>query len=221
MPDALNRRELLTRLTELCKSGPLGAGGSGDDRHIVAIAGAPASGKSTLAEWLVKELNSADSGAAALLPMDGYHYDDRVLTPKGWQAQKGAPHTFDVGGLVAILQRLRANREPVIAVPQFDRDLEIARSGAALIEKTARLVVVEGNYLLLDEAPWRQLAELFDLTILVEVDEAELEHRLRQRWLSHQLSEADINRKVFDNDLPNGRLVYEKSRVPDISGSFV
>lgn len=210
MPQSLNQQELLSELAKLCDTAPAGK------RHIIAIAGAPASGKSTIAEWLVDQLNEIRSGQAALLPMDGYHYDDQVLTPKGWQAQKGAPHTFDVGGLVAIVKRLRANDEPSIAVPVFDRSIEIARSGAALIDQAARVIVVEGNYLLLNEAPWQQLAEQFDRTVMVEVGEAELEQRLRERWVKLGLSEADIDRKVFDNDLPNGRLVYEKSRVPDM-----
>lgn len=210
MPQFLDQSELLAGLKRLCDASSAG------DRHIIAIAGAPASGKSTLAEWLVDNLNGAVAGQAALLPMDGYHFDDRVLTPKGWQAQKGAPHTFDVGGLAAILQRLRANEEPFIAVPVFDRNIEIARAGASFIEQAARVIVVEGNYLLLNQAPWQQLVDKFDQTVLVEVAEAELERRLRERWLGFGLSAADIDRKVFDNDLPNGMLVYEKSHEPDI-----
>lgn len=210
MSQTLDQQELLMELTQLCDTSSTG------DRHIIAIAGAPASGKSTLAEWLVDQLNTANAGQAALLPMDGYHYDDHVLTPKGWQAQKGAPHTFDVGGLAAMLKRLRVNSEPTIAVPVFDRTIEIARAGAALIAQETRIIVVEGNYLLLNETPWQQLAEQFDQTVMVEVEEAELEQRLRERWVKLGLSEADIDRKVDDNDLPNGRLVYEKSRVPDI-----
>lgn len=210
MPQSLNQQELLSELVKGVDANLAG------NRLIIAIAGAPASGKSTLAEWLVDQLNGVCAGQAALLPMDGYHYDDHVLTPKGWQAQKGAPHTFDVGGLAAMLRRLRANTEPAIAVPVFDRTIEIARAGAALIEQATRVIVVEGNYLLLDEAPWQQLAEQFDRTVMVEVGEAELERRLRERWVKFGLSEADIERKVFDNDLPNGLLVYGKSRVPDM-----
>ncbi|MEH6726614.1 MAG: nucleoside/nucleotide kinase family protein [Hyphomicrobiales bacterium] len=210
MSQSLDQQELLTQLAKICDASAPG------DRHIIAIAGAPASGKSTLAEWLVDQLNEAGAGRAALLPMDGYHYDDRVLTPRGWQAQKGAPHTFDVGGLAAMLKRLRANSEQSIAVPMFDRSIEIARAGAVLIEQATRVIVVEGNYLLLDEAPWQQLAAQFDQTLMVEVDEAELERRLRERWVNLGLWDAEIDSKVDENDLPNGRLVYAKSRAPDI-----
>ena len=210
MSQSLDQQELLAQLAKICDASAPG------DRHIIAIAGAPASGKSTLAEWLVDQLNEAGAGRAALLPMDGYHYDDRVLTPRGWQAQKGAPHTFDVGGLAAMLKRLRANTELSIAVPMFDRSIEIARAGAALIEQATRVIVIEGNYLLLDEAPWQQLAAQFDQTVMVAVDEAELERRLRDRWVNLGLSDTEIDSKVDENDLPNGRLVYAKSRAPDI-----
>ncbi len=206
----LNQRELLSALEKLCEAKSV------ENRHIIAIAAAAASGKSTLAEWVVDQLNETDAGRAALLPMDGYHYDDRVLTAKGWQAQKGAPHTFDVAGLAAMLKRLRTNDEPSIAVPMFDRSIEIARAGAALIEQTARVVVVEGNYLLLNEDPWQQLTDHFDQTVMVEVEEGELERRLRERWVKLGLSQADVDRKVLLNDLPNGRLVYERSRAADI-----
>lgn len=206
----LNQWELLSTLEKLCEANSV------ESRHIIAIAGAPASGKSTLAEWVVDQLNETDAGRAALLPMDGYHYDDHVLTAKGWQAQKGAPHTFDVAGLAAMLKRLRANDEPSIAVPMFDRSIEIARAGAALIDQTARVIVVEGNYLLLNEDPWLQLTDHFDQTVMVEVEEAELERRLRERWVRLGLSQADVDRKVLLNDLPNGQLVYERSRAADI-----
>ena len=91
------------------------------ERRVVAIAGPPASGKSTLAAELVDALDATSPGSCALLQMDGFHYDDEVLAPRGWLARKGAPHTFDVGGYAATLGRLRANREESVAVPRFDR----------------------------------------------------------------------------------------------------
>src|SRR5262249_48690883 len=102
-------------------------------RVVVAIAGAPGSGKSTLAEQVTSSLNAAAPGRAALLPMDGYHYDDRILIERGLRARKGAPETFDVFGLLHMLDRLKRNQEDEIAVPVFDRDLEISRAGARLI----------------------------------------------------------------------------------------
>ena len=192
----LSPDEILKRLRSL--SGP---------RKIVAIAGPPGSGKSTLAEWLADQLGAR----AAILPMDGYHFDDRVLESKGRLANKGAPDTFDAAGLAAMIRRLRANEEPEIAIPVFDREIEIARAGAALIPHTADLVLVEGNYILADCAPWSALTPLFDLRALVRVSEPELTRRLRRRWEGYNLSEAAIRDKLEQNDLPNGRFVYEQS----------
>ena len=185
------------------------------ERRIVAIAGAPGSGKSTIAEELDRRLNEIDPGSTALLPMDGYHYDDEVLTPRGWQARKGAPHTFDVGGYGAALRRLKANDEATVAVPRFDRDIEIARAGAILIEQSVRLIVTEGNWLLLDDEPWPTLRPWFDRTALVVADMETLEARNRQRWVDYDFTEAAIKAKLEDNDLPNVRLVYEHSAEPD------
>lgn len=186
------------------------------ERRIVGLAGPPGGGKSTLAEALEAAVDAAHPGAAAILPMDGYHFDDEVLVPRGWRPRKGAPHTFDVGGLAAMLRRLRGNDEAEVAVPRFDRTIEIARAGARLIPQSVRLVIVEGNWLLLDEAPWPVLAPHFDLTAMVRTDEVELRRRLRARWVEHGLDEAEIRQKVEGNDLPNGHHVYAASRAADI-----
>lgn len=185
---------------------------SSAQRSIVAIAGAPGSGKSTLAERLADALNEREPGAAAVLPMDGYHFDDRILIERGLRSRKGAPDTFDVGGLAHMLQRLRNNDEEEIAVPVFDRDLEIARAGARMIPQSVRWIIVEGNYLLFDQAPWSRLRPMFDLTVLVDVPEEELRRRLVLRWLGYGLSPEAIEAKVEGNDLPNGREVLKHSQ---------
>ena len=186
-----------------------------EQRRIVAIAGAPASGKSTIASAAEQRLNVVEPGSTALLPMDGFHYDDEVLTPRGWRPRKGAPHTFDVGGYAAALRRLKANDEATVAVPRFDRDIEIARAGAILIEHSVRLVISEGNWLLLDDEPWPTLRPYFDRTALVVADMETLAVRNRQRWVEYDMDEAFIRAKLEDNDLPNARLVYERSAQPD------
>ena len=185
-------------------------------RSITAIAGAPGSGKSTLAEKLVERLNGEEPGSAAVLPMDGYHYDDWLLVPRGWRPRKGAPHTFDVAGFAHMLMRLRENAEGDIAVPVFDRDLEIARSGARMIPDSVRHLVVEGNYLLLAAAPWSSLHGLFDTTVMIEVAEAELKARLLKRWERYGYAAAEAMTKAEDNDLPNGRVVMSQSIAPEV-----
>lgn len=185
------------------------------ERRILAIAGPPAAGKSTLAEAIVRRVEDALPGSSALLPMDGFHYDDEVLAALGWRARKGAPHTFDVGGYATALRRVRANDEPSVAVPRFDRTIEIARAGAILIERSVRLVVTEGNYLLLDESPWSELRRWFDRSVLLLPDAATIEARNRGRWVAMGKDEAWIAAKLEGNDLPNARVVVEGSSAAD------
>ncbi|SPF80420.1 nucleoside/nucleotide kinase family protein [Pseudoprimorskyibacter insulae] len=186
---------------------------AGGGRQIMAIAGAPRSGKSTMVDRLAEMLGAGD--AVAILPMDGFHFDDAVLHQLGRRPWKGAPDTFDVGGLRMTLERLRGDAEDPVAVPVFDRDLEISRGSARLIGGAARLILVEGNYLLLDRAPWSDLAPLFDVTVMIDVPEEELRRRLRGRWEGYGLTEEEIGFKLDENDLPNGRAVIHGSIAPD------
>jgi pantothenate kinase len=180
-------------------------------RALIALAGPPGAGKSTLAEQLAARLNGLDPASAEILPMDGYHFDDRVLEQRRLRARKGAPDTFDVAGLYHMLVRLKRNEEPEVAVPLFDRDLEIARAGARLISNAAKHVIVEGNYLLLDKPPWRDLHALFDVTVMIDVPEAVLRERLEERWRGYGLNPDEIAAKVDLNDLPNGRVIRSES----------
>lgn len=190
----------------------------GRRRILVAIAGAPGSGKSTLAEALLAELEAQAPGDAALVPMDGFHYDDMVLRGRGLLPRKGAPETFDVDGFAVALGRIRAADRPV-AVPVFDRELEIARAGARIVGPEAPVVLVEGNYLLLDEAPWDALAPLFDLTLFLPVAEAELARRLHDRWRGFGFDPEAARAKAEGNDIPNARLVAARSRRADLDWS--
>lgn len=185
-------------------------------RRLVAIAGAPGSGKSHVAEALAEAVNARVPGRAAVLPMDGYHYDDAVLKALGSHARKGAPDTFDVGGLAAMLVRLRENAEEQIAVPVFDRAIEIARAGGRLIPRSVELIVAEGNYLLLKTPPWDRLEGLFDLTVRLDVPEASLRERLTARWVSYGLGPEAVRAKLEENDLPNGRRMLADSRPADL-----
>jgi pantothenate kinase len=186
------------------------------ERRVVAIAGPPASGKSTLAETIEQAVNAQHPGRAAILPQDGFHFDDEVLIPRGWRARKGAPFTFDVGGLLTMVERLIRDTGEEIAVPRFDRSLEIARAGARIVTPDVRLLVMEGNYLLLDEAPWTRLAGVFDVTALIRVSDPELERRLLERWRTAGLDAQRLRLQVYENDLPNARLVMAGSRTPDV-----
>ncbi|MBT8241510.1 MAG: nucleoside/nucleotide kinase family protein [Acidimicrobiales bacterium] len=183
-----------------------------DHRFVVAVAGPPAAGKSTLATALVDELD----GRAGLLAMDGFHFDDAILDARGHRKRKGAPHTFDVASYASTLGVLRSQPAIELAAPVYDRSLGLSRNCASLVTSTHRILVTEGNYLLLDEAPWSSLHDLFDLTVWIDVPLPVVEARIRQRWQNAEFDAAEITRRTEENDLPNARLVHERSATADV-----
>ena len=182
----------------------------GQGRYLVALAGPPGAGKSTLAADLVTALGK---GAKAV-PMDGFHYDDAVLIARGARDRKGAPDTFDVQGFLHLLRRLRTEDE--VAIPLFDRELEISRAGADIVTAADRVLVVEGNYLLLNESPWPQTAPLFNLTVWIDVPESELDRRLLARWAHYGKTPDQARAWIDGNDMPNIRRVTQNSRPADV-----
>ncbi|OZA10474.1 MAG: nucleoside/nucleotide kinase family protein [Rhodobacterales bacterium 17-64-5] len=183
----------------------------GRGRFIAALAGPPGAGKSTLARAVVEVLG-AD---ARVVPMDGFHFDDAILIARGQRDRKGAPETFDVAGYRHLLSRLRDEDE--VAIPVFDRTLELSRGSADLVTKAHRILVTEGNYLLLNETPWTDLTEYFDLTVMIEVPEAELDRRLLDRWAFYGKTPQAARAWIDGNDMPNIRRVTEGSRPADIT----
>ena len=103
-----------------------------------------------------------------------------------------------------------------MAIPLFDRDLEISRAGADIVTADDRLLVVEGNYLLLNEAPWPEAAPLFDLTVWIDVPEAELDRRLMARWAHYGKTPDEARAWIDGNDMPNIRRVTQGSRAADV-----
>ncbi|MBT5929312.1 MAG: nucleoside triphosphate hydrolase [Rhodobacteraceae bacterium] len=178
-------------------------------RSLTALAGPPAAGKSYVANALCRDLNKCSPDSAVVLPMDGYHLDDALLEKQGMRDRKGAPHTFDIAGFIHILQRISLGDEIDIAVPVFDRSLELSRAAGRLIPRTARHILVEGNYLLLDQPEWRDLASFFTTTVMITAPRSLLERRLMQRW--QNLSPTQAREKCESNDLPNADLVMNSS----------
>ncbi|MES5820431.1 nucleoside/nucleotide kinase family protein [Streptomyces sp. RG80] len=153
-----------------------------DRRAILGIAGSPGAGKTTLAEVLVRELNAGGEPWVAHVPMDGFHLADMELERLGLGDRKGAPSTFDAAGYAALLRRLRAEEDDdIVYAPGFERVLEQPIAGALPVPPTARLVVTEGNYLLLDTGAWARVRRQLDEVWFCELEEAERIRRLVAR----------------------------------------
>ncbi|WEX77860.1 nucleoside triphosphate hydrolase [Sinorhizobium numidicum] len=187
---------------------------AGAGRFIVAIAGPPGAGKSTLSEALAAAIAEAGE-KVAVLPMDGFHMDNAVLEQKGLLLRKGAPETFDVRSFISTLAAVRANDGEVL-VPVFDRSRELAIASARAIVPETRIILVEGNYLLLDEAPWNRLDGAFDCSIFIDPGIEVLEQRLLKRWYEHGYDDEAARKKAFGNDIPNARRVIGNRRVSDL-----
>lgn len=177
-------------------------------RVLVAIAGAPGSGKSTLAAEVSRRLTQQKC-ANVVVPMDGFHLDNRVLEDKGLLPRKGAPETFDADGFVRLIRAMRS-REHVVA-PVFDRARDIAIAGAIDVPTDCPVVIVEGNYLMFDEAPWKALAPMWTVSARLDVPMPELRARLIHRWLSQNLSRAAATRRAEGNDIPNAQRVVDRA----------
>jgi pantothenate kinase len=183
-------------------------------RKMIAVVGAPGAGKSTISAPLMAGL--AKAGArAAVIPMDGYHLDDRILGPRGDLPRKGAPHTYDVGGFRAMIDRVA--RGEGVYIPVFDRSREIAIAGAEEIGADIDTVVVEGNYLLLQDGDWAGIKDRWDISLFLDVPEEVLERRLMARWRDLGMSEDQARAKVAGNDLINMRTVLDRSAAADIT----
>lgn len=177
-------------------------------RDVIAITGAPASGKSTLAVELARRLNLAKR-KAVVVPMDGFHLHNSILEERGLQQRKGAPETFDAPGFIRLVKALKTGEE--VFAPAFDRARDISLAGAVAVQPEASVVIVEGNYLMFDEQPWVELAPLWDVTARLDVPMTELRARLIHRWLSLNYSRAVATRRAESNDIPNAQRVIEKA----------
>lgn len=191
--------DLLTRARSLPRDGR---------RAVLGIAGSPGAGKSTLAEHLVRELNGAGDPWVAHVPMDGFHLADVELDRLGRRDRKGAPDTFDAAGYAALLRRLHEESDgDTVYAPGFERVLEQPIAGALPVEPTARLVVTEGNYLLLDTGGWTRVRSQLDEVWFCELDEPERIGRLIARHEEFGKPHEQAVAWVLGSDQRNAELI--------------
>jgi len=137
-------------------------------RCFVGVVGAPGSGKTHVARFLHRVVSDV---VVSTVAMDGFHLANDVLGALGRRQYKGRPDTFDVAGFVNLLDRL-ARREPgPVYAPRFVREIEEPIAGSLAVAADAELVIVEGNYLLVDEPPWDAVAPRLDATYYLDTPE--------------------------------------------------
>lgn len=173
-------------------------------RKLLGLAGPPGCGKSTLALALQRSFPEVSQ----VVPMDGFHLANVELQRLGRADRKGAPDTFDSAGYVALLQRLKHQGAiETVYAPEFRREIEEPVAGAIPVLAQTRLVITEGNYLLLESGPWAQVPALLDEIWYVEVDDALRTDRLIQRHEQFGRSRQDAEDWVAGNDEHNARLI--------------
>ena len=173
----------------------------GGKRALIAIAGAPGSGKSTFAERLSDYLGKK----ASVIPMDGFHLENSVLEAKGLLSVKGAPQTFDCAGFAGLVSGIKEGK--IQKFPTFDRALDKVIPEGGQLSKEESILLFEGNYLLCDLPGWAGLADMWDTGIWLDVPIDILRARLIRRWRDHGLSNTEAIKRAEDNDLKNARQV--------------
>lgn len=185
-------------------------------RIAVGLAGGPGVGKSTLAAELVAMLNAVRPGSAALVPMDGFHIKHATLEAMGEVDYKGAPHTFEGAEFVSFLHHLKHATTPVSG-PGYSRKIEDTIDDAFTVQPEARILIVEGNYLLLTQGPWAGVKSLLDYAVFLSVPRDLVEARLLKRHAAEGLFSQERNRAhIARNDLPNYDLVEASRERADV-----
>jgi pantothenate kinase len=174
-------------------------------RSFLGITGPPGAGKSTLAQRLADALVPD----AVCVPLDGFHLAQSELERAGKANRKGAPDTFDPLGYISLLRRLRGPDEGTVYAPVFHREIEDSIANELAIHSSSRLIITEGNYLLVRSEPWVQVARLLDEVWYLELDE---EIRVQRLIARHQSYGRDLDMakaRALGSDQRNAALIRE------------
>ncbi|RFU30152.1 hypothetical protein B7463_g6188, partial [Scytalidium lignicola] len=218
---------LSERLTKLLEQNPP----SSHRRLLIALAGTPGSGKSTISAALAQTCKANGTGNIAILPMDGFHYPKSQLLKleisgvENVLRRRGAPFTFNAEAFIDLVKRLRQtpvtdtdNPSLSFHAPSFDHKIKDPIENDIYIPSSQRIIILEGNYLLLDEHPWNEIQDLVDETWFVSISRETAKKRLIKRHIMAGI-ESTIEAaavRVEDNDLLNGDLITRKMISPDV-----
>ena len=171
---------------------------------LIGIVGKPGAGKSTLSQYISESINSPQ---LAVLPMDGFHLSNAVLAELHRADRKGAPDTFDVAGFIALLTRIRNERDSHIYYPIFDRSIEESIAAQDVISSDTKVVIVEGNYLLHQEDGWQHVAKILHETWYIDIDDELRLERLIARHIAYGKSEGAAEQWARGSDERNAELI--------------
>jgi pantothenate kinase len=181
-------------------------------RVMIGICGAPGAGKSTLATTLVDELGRS----AVYVGMDGYHLAQAELVRLDRADRKGAPDTFDAAGYVNLLSRLAVQGDETVYAPEFRREIEEPIAGAVAVRPDHRVIVTEGNYLLLADEPWRRVRDLLTETWFLAPAESLRQDRLIARHQAFGRSLAEARERSLGSDERNAVLINATRQAADL-----
>ncbi|EEB05518.1 nicotinamide riboside kinase [Schizosaccharomyces japonicus yFS275] len=192
-------------------------------RVLVAVAGGPGSGKSTLVAQLVQQWNTrSESGSAVAVPMDGFHYPlaylDSLENAEEARARRGAHWTFDASKFCALVHQLRERTDAPVYAPSFDHSVGDPVEKDIEVLPCHTVVFLEGNYLLLDLPPWSEAARMYDIRVFLPIDVATARERLVRRHMLAGLAKTreEAEKRADSNDLPNLLFVQQHLLHPDL-----
>lgn len=173
-------------------------------RTILGITGAPGSGKSTFAAWLQQQFSP---GTAVVVPMDGFHLGNAIIEGTPLRQRKGAIDTFDAGGYLSLLRRLVRRDEAVVYAPEFRRTLDEPVAASIAVPAEVPLVITEGNYLLAEQEPWKEVRAQLDEVWFVDTPHELRMSRLVARHVSFGMDQAAAEAWASGPDEANARMI--------------
>lgn len=185
-------------------------------RIIIGIAGSPGSGKSTLAHNLVSDINSGANMPAVHVPMDGFHLSNSTLDRLGFRSSKGALHTFDGWGFIGLLHRVTNETGHVVYAPSFHREVDEGVAGDIAVEPSHTIIVVEGNYLLVDQEPWKKAKPLLTESWFCHTPDDERFSRLVERHTLFGKTPDAAREWVTNVDNRNAEVIENTRRFADV-----
>jgi pantothenate kinase len=177
-------------------------------RYFLGITGCPAAGKSMLARNLTDEINfRTGDDLAVVVPMDGFHLPNNILKQRALSDIKGAPETFDADSFAELINRLYEFPDRSIMCPAYDRKIHDPVENSITILPCNQLIIVEGNYLLLNISPWNTIRTKMNEVWYIDTPLKTVKERLLHRHIAGGASKDEAERKVTSVDLPNAGLV--------------